>query len=92
MVISEYNIELRFLPSLCNAADSVSRLNWDPGREVTISNNTFRDVSIYNSKGEKLEAHQLFSEDKRKEMNEFFNESKRGPIVNILKVADTGII
>ena len=25
-------------------------------------------------------------------MNRFFNESKRGPIVNILKVADTGII
>ena len=26
------------------------------------------------------------------EMNWLFNESKRGPIVNILKVADTGII
>ena len=26
------------------------------------------------------------------ETNRFFNESKRGPIVNILKVADTGII
>ena len=66
-------------------------LNWDPEREVTISNNIFRDVPIYNSGGEKLGAHQLFSEDKRKEMNQFFSDSKRGPIVNILKVADSGI-
>ena len=72
--------------------DSVSRLNWDPEREVTISNNVFRDVNIYNSGGEKLESHQLFSEDKRLEMNGFFNNSKKGPIVNILKVADSGII
>ena len=26
------------------------------------------------------------------ELNQFFNESKRGPIVNILKVADTGMV
>ena len=93
MVISEYNIVIKFLPSLANAADQLSRLDGGSREEeVPKSRNVFKEVEIYDSQGLKISADNLFSEDKRRELNEFFSSSKRSGMANVLRVSETGII
>ena len=55
------------------------------------SNNIFKEVQIYNSDNEKISADNLFSEDKRNELNSLFNSSKRNGMVNVMKVEGMGI-
>ena len=84
--ISEFNIEVRFLMSELNQSDVISRsINKSCGQPTAA--NPFASINIRNAEGTILKPHQVFSEDKRREMNLYFNKHKRGPLARILNLA-----
>ena len=84
-LISEYDIAIHFLPSTCNMSDQFTRLSGEPEGMLPDARNIFKGIKIYNSEGERLTNEQLFSSDKRIEMNKYFEENKRGPIMKVYK-------
>ena len=80
--ISEFSIELRFLPSELNQSDVLSR-SLGAGEPLPNQRNPFHRMVIRNGKGEVIPPEKLFSRDKREELNKFFLEHKRGGLAQM---------
>ena len=91
--ISEFNLELRFLPSELNQADLLSR-SMGKQKAQARAINPFQEMTIRNANGVVLKPSQLFSQDLRDELNKYFGENKRGVLAKVLgpdEIGDVGI-
>ena len=86
--ISEYDIEIRFLPSELNQSDIVSRALLEDLGETPTAQNPFFGTKVYNAIGEIVRPEFLFSESKRKEMNHYFKNRKRGKLAKVLNIGE----
>ena len=50
---------------------------------MTVASDPFSDIVIRNSSGVICKPSQIFSRDKREEMNQFFTKNKRGPLARV---------
>ena len=85
--ISEFSIEIRFIPSELNQADVISRKNKEEGK-TPVASNPFMSVAVRNAQGEVVPVNQLFSKDKRAELNGYFERVKRGQMARIMKLEE----
>ena len=63
-------------------ADIASRLNKGRIKEPTVTS-PFQNIIIRNAQGIRIEYADIFSADKRREMNAYFNDKKRGTLARI---------
>ena len=73
--ISQFALEIHFIPSEMNMADIASRLKKGSIREATVTS-PFQNIEIRNAQGIRIKYADVFSADKRKEMNAYFNDKK----------------
>ena len=86
--ICEFNVEIIFLPSELNPADILTRMNKIENPKEPTFKSPFGNITIRNAKGVVLTMDELFSIDKRIELNEYFKNHKRGNLAKILKFQD----
>ena len=85
--ISEFSLEIRFIPSELNQADIISRKNKGEGK-IPVASNPFINIAVRNAQGEIVPVEQLFSRDKREELNGYFERVKRGQMAHIMSLRD----
>ena len=82
--LSEFKLKVRFTPSSMNVADVISReCGSEAEKEMPTAGNLFSSVPIFNAHGIQLKNNQLFSLEKRREMNLHFFDRKRGPLAKL---------
>ena len=77
-------MKLFFLPSELNPADILPRMNKIENPKEPTFKSPFGNITIRNAKGVVLTMDELFSIDKRIELNEYFKNHKRGNLAKIL--------
>ena len=76
--ISQFNLEINFLPSELNQSDLISQMHKQNTTRVPNLTSPFDRMVIRNSDGIVLDKKDFFSEDMRKRLNEWFRDKKRG--------------
>ena len=66
----------------------MSRMGDEGGKSEPMAKNIFKNLGIYNSQGERLDQEKLFSLDKQREMNCYFESTKRGSMVRVFNCSE----